>query len=154
MWVGSIGFQWASTHQLGNTISDLMAKKRMGKTGGAAGDPSHARLHGATHDLSFIHPSIQQPGLLSRTWKEAVLEGRSWRQELYEGAIHWHGTQPAHGGCWTRLHVTITRHNQCVCTDINLLSLYPNHPHWHQSSFITGCSTICNTQLGSANKYE
>lgn len=91
------------------TISDLMAKKRTGKPGGAAGD--HHML-GSMGPHVISHSSIQQPGLLSRTWEEAVLEGCSWRQELYEGAIHWHGTQPAHGGCWTRLHVTITRHNQ------------------------------------------
>lgn len=74
------------------------------------------------------HSSSQQSGLQSRTQKEAVWERRSWRQELYEGAIHWHGNQPAHGGCHTRLHVIITRHNQCVCTDISLCTIEPTTP--------------------------
>lgn len=53
---GALDFR-ASTHQLGYTISDLMAKKKIGKTGSAAGDPSYARLHGAARDLSFIQPA-------------------------------------------------------------------------------------------------
>lgn len=99
--------------------------------------------------------SSQQPRLLSRTWEEAVLGSCSWRQELSEGAIHRHGDQPAHGGCQARLHVTVTRYNQCVCTDINLCTLVfvPKTPHEAPSSFITGYPAICNTQLGSVKYF-
>lgn len=55
--VTSTGFQWAFTHQLRYTISDLMTKIKMGKVGNAAGDPSCARLHGAARDLAFIQPA-------------------------------------------------------------------------------------------------
>lgn len=47
----------ASTRQLGYTISDLMAKKKTGKTDSAAGDPSYAQLHGAARDLSLMQPA-------------------------------------------------------------------------------------------------
>lgn len=153
MWVRSTVFQWASTHQLGYTISDLMAEKKMGRTGRAAADPSYAQLHGAARDLSFIQPAASAA---EQDRDRGCFGSHSWRQELSEGAIHWHRDQPAHGGCQPRLHVTITRHNQVSAqTSTSVpLCLYPKTPQEAPSSFITGCSAICNTQLGSANKYQ
>lgn len=99
----------------------------MGKTGRAAGDPSYAQLHGAARD----HPARASAAEQDRD--RGCFGSHSCRQELSEGAIHWHRDQPAHGGCLARLHVTITRHNQCVSTDIILCTFvfYPKHPKRH-----------------------
>lgn len=105
-------------------------RKKKGKAGRAAGDPSYARLHGAARDLSFIQPAASAA---EQDMGRGCFGSHSWRQELPEGAIHWHREQPAHGGCQARLHVTVTRHNRCVCTDTNPvpLCLYPKHPKRH-----------------------
>lgn len=98
----------------------------------------------------------QQHWLLGRTWKEAFWESCSWRQELCEGAIHWHGNQPIHGGCQTPfmwLSQDTTKVSAQTSTSIPLC-LYPKHPKRHRPNFITGFSAICNTQLGSANEHE